>query len=91
LVVTQPGSAVYAPATQKTVEFDVSKLYQTIYVNAPGQAFVGSDYDVTATSTSGLPVDLSTSDSGSNTTICTISASGAGNWTVSMLAGALSV
>jgi hypothetical protein len=91
LVVTQPGSAVYAPAAQKTVEFDVSKLYQIIYVNVPGQAFVGSDYDVTATSTSGLPVDLSVSGSGSNTTVCTISASGNGNWTVSMLSGALSV
>jgi hypothetical protein len=82
-VVTQPGSALYAPAAQILIKFDVSKLYQSIYVYPLGQALVGSDYDVTATSSSGLPVDLSVS----NTTICTIASGGNGNWTVSMLAG----
>jgi hypothetical protein len=42
---------------------------------------------VTATSSSGLPVALSVL----NEAICTISSSGTGNWTLSILAGALSV
>jgi hypothetical protein len=59
-------------------------MYQAIFVSTPGQAFVGSDLTVTATSSSGLPVDLSVL----NEAICTISSSGTGSWTLSMLAGA---
>ena len=60
IAANQPGDANYAAATQVTRSFTVSKLSQSISLTAISSKTPGSaPFAVTATASSGLPVDLS--------------------------------
>jgi gliding motility-associated-like protein len=65
----QPGNIQYGPAKPVTRSFTVAKAGQTITFNAiPSKIFGTADFDPGATSTSGLPVSYTSS----NTAVATI-------------------
>ncbi|MGO4598320.1 Ig-like domain repeat protein [Terrabacter sp. 2RAF25] len=70
----QPGNGTYAAAAQKLQSFQVVKAAQSITITstAPTSAAAGGAiYTVTASSTSGLPVSISSG----TTSVCTVSGS----------------
>ena len=71
--ITQPGSSVYAPATELQQSFSVAKLSQTVSfsTSAPVPALVNGTYTPQASATSNLVVTISVDPSASS--VCSIS------------------
>lgn len=72
LLAEQAGNATYAPASPVSISFTVAKAAQTINFVAPGnQTLGGAPVALTATASSGLPVDFTSTTPAT----CTVSGS----------------